>query len=75
MRKNLYGERELTSKQFLIVELLAQGYTYRQIGKIVGLTEYVVKNYLRDIFDKTGMSNKAELAVWYWKGKMGGDGV
>jgi DNA-binding NarL/FixJ family response regulator len=31
----------------------------------IGTTEHVVKNYLRVIYDKLGLWNRVELALWY----------
>jgi DNA-binding CsgD family transcriptional regulator len=48
-----------------IIELVAQGLTNREIAAAIGTTEYVVKNYLRAIYDKLGLWNRVELALWY----------
>ena len=31
----------------------------------IGTTEHVIKNYLRTIYDKLGLWNRVELALWY----------
>jgi len=41
-----------------------------EIAAIVGNTEYVLKNYLKAIFDKTGMWTRLELALWYVSGNL-----
>ena len=33
--------------------------------KRLGITEYVVKNYLRTIYDQLGLWNRVELALWH----------
>jgi hypothetical protein len=38
--------------------------TNREIAKIVGTTEQVVKNYLRTAFDKLGVWSRLELALY-----------
>jgi DNA-binding NarL/FixJ family response regulator len=48
-----------------IIELVAQGLTNRDIAQALGTTEYVIKNYLRAIYDKLGLWNRVELALWY----------
>jgi DNA-binding NarL/FixJ family response regulator len=60
--------KRLTPKEERIIALVAQGLKNSDIAAIVGTTEYVVKNYLKAIFDKTGMWNRLELALWYVKG-------
>ncbi len=48
-----------------IIELVAQGLTNRDIAQALGTTEYVIKNHLRTIYDKLGLWNRVELALWY----------
>lgn len=36
-----------------------------EIARVVGTTEHVVKNYLRVIYDKLGLWNRVELALWW----------
>jgi DNA-binding NarL/FixJ family response regulator len=37
----------------------------KEIAEVIGTTENVVKNYLRVIYDETGMNTRLELALWY----------
>lgn len=37
----------------------------RDVADAIGTTEHVVKNYLRVIYDKLGLWNRVELALWY----------
>jgi DNA-binding NarL/FixJ family response regulator len=48
-----------------IIALVAQGLKNSEVAQAVGTTEHVVKNYLRDIYDKLGLWNRVELALWY----------
>ena len=57
--------RELTHKQWCIVKWVAAGMKNKDIAPLVGTTEMTIKTYIRVIFDKTGMSNRVELALWY----------
>jgi hypothetical protein len=36
----------------------------REIGSRLGTTEQIIKNYLRSVFDKTGTSDRLELALF-----------
>lgn len=54
-----------TPKQIRIMQLLTEGLTNKEIAAQVGNTEHVLKNYLRTIYDLSGMSNRTELALWY----------
>jgi len=35
------------------------------VADAIGTTEHVVKNHLRLIYDKLGLWNRVELALWY----------
>jgi len=48
-----------------VIELVAQGLKNREIAEELGIGEYVVRNYLGKIYDKIGVSNRVELALWY----------
>ena len=39
--------------------------TRKEVADKIGTTEHVVKNYLRVIYDKLGLWNRVELALWY----------
>jgi DNA-binding NarL/FixJ family response regulator len=54
----------LTQKEIQIALLVWQGLTNREIGKIVGTTEQVIKNHLRSTFDKLGVWSRLELAMY-----------
>jgi len=61
----IMGPRMLTYQQLRVAQLVAQGLNNREIGRTLGTTEHVIKNYLRAIFDRTGMGSRLELALWY----------
>ncbi len=54
----------LTPKEMRIVALIVQGCKNREIAIRLRTTEQVVKNYLRSIYDKTGVSDRLELALF-----------
>ena len=54
----------LTPKQVRIVALIVQGCKNREIAIRLKTTEQVIKNYLRLIYDKTGVSDRLELALF-----------
>jgi DNA-binding NarL/FixJ family response regulator len=54
----------LTDKEVQVATLVWQGMTNREIAKTIGTTEQVVKNYLRDTFDKLGVWSRLELALY-----------
>jgi DNA-binding NarL/FixJ family response regulator len=54
----------LTPKELQIVALIAEGSKNKEIASQLGTKEQVVKNYLRSIYDKTGVSDRLELALF-----------
>jgi DNA-binding NarL/FixJ family response regulator len=54
----------LTSKEIQISILVWEGMTNREIGKIIGTSEQVIKNHLRSAFDKLGVWSRLELAMY-----------
>ncbi len=54
----------LSDKELLIVNCLTRGMKNKEIAQEVGTTEQVVKNYLRKIYDKLGVADRLELALY-----------
>jgi DNA-binding NarL/FixJ family response regulator len=54
----------LTPKEMKIVALIVQGCKNKEIATRLGTTEQVIKNYLRSVYDKTGVSDRLELALF-----------
>jgi len=54
----------LTPKELKIVALIVQGCKNKEIAVRLTTTEQVIKNYLRSIYDKTGVSDRLELALF-----------
>ena len=56
--------KQLTPKELQILALVVDGGKNREIATMLGTKEQVVKNYLRSIYDKTGVSDRLELAIF-----------
>jgi DNA-binding NarL/FixJ family response regulator len=54
----------LTSKEIEVATRVWEGLTNREIGNLMGTTEQVVKNHLRNTFDKLGVWSRLELAMY-----------
>ncbi len=54
----------LTPKEMQIVALIVQGCKNKDIASQLNTKEQVIKNYLRSIYDKTGVSDRLELALF-----------
>jgi DNA-binding NarL/FixJ family response regulator len=57
-------KNRLSDKELLIVSCVAQGMRNKEIAQEVGTSEQVIKNYLRKIYDKLGVSDRLELALY-----------
>lgn len=55
-------ETELTPREIEVLELIAQGLRTREVAAQLGLTEYTVTTYIRELYDKLGVGNRAEAA-------------
>jgi DNA-binding NarL/FixJ family response regulator len=55
---------KLSAKELQIIAGVTQGLRNKDIAQEVGTTEQVVKNYLRKIYDKLGVSDRLELALY-----------
>ncbi|HUX44019.1 MAG TPA: response regulator transcription factor [Terracidiphilus sp.] len=67
VEEDMVGSRvrdRLTPKEMRIVALIVQGCKNREIAHRLKTTEQVIKNYLRSIYDKTGVSDRLELALF-----------
>jgi DNA-binding NarL/FixJ family response regulator len=60
-----YGNRVPSEREQRVIELVSEGLKNREVAEAIGTTEHVVKNYLRVIYDKLGLWNRVELALWY----------
>ena len=65
LANGLYGTRIPSPRQHQVIALVAQGLKNSEVAEVIGTTEYVVKNHLRIIYDKLGLWNRVELALWY----------
>jgi len=63
----LFGNTDLTSKEWAITALVSQGRTNAQIAAEIQTTEHVVESHLRRILEKTGCWNHTEITLWHLK--------
>ena len=59
------GNSTPSDREQRVIELVAQGLKNKEVADEIGTTEHVIKNYLRTIYDKLGLWNRVELALWY----------
>jgi two-component system, NarL family, nitrate/nitrite response regulator NarL len=54
----------LSTREREIVSLVAQGYKNKEMAEKMFISEQTVKNHLHNIFDKLGVSDRLELALY-----------
>jgi len=54
----------LTQREKTIISYLMQGWRNREIAQHLAITEQTVKNHLRSIYDKVGVSDRLELVLY-----------
>jgi two-component system nitrate/nitrite response regulator NarL len=59
--KNKFG---LTARELNVVGAVVCGFTNREIAEKFSISEQTVKHHVRNIFDKVGVSNRLELALF-----------
>jgi two-component system, NarL family, nitrate/nitrite response regulator NarL len=53
----------LSPKELAVITCITQGKRNKEIAYQLGTTEQVIKNYLRKVYDKLGVSDRLELAL------------
>ena len=61
---NPRSKPHLTTKEVAIITCITRGMRNKEIAYQIGTTEQVIKNYLRKIYDKLGVSDRLELALY-----------
>lgn len=54
----------LTPRETQVLGLIARAYKIKQIAECIGITDQVVKNYTRHLFEKCGVTDRLALAVF-----------
>ncbi|HXB62176.1 MAG TPA: response regulator transcription factor [Acidobacteriaceae bacterium] len=58
------AQPKLSPKELTIIGCISKGMRNREIADQIGTTEQVIKNYLRKVYDKLGVSDRLELALY-----------
>ncbi len=58
------NQPRLSPKELAIINCITQGKRNKEIAYELGTSEQVIKNYLRKIYDKLGVSDRLELALY-----------
>jgi len=54
----------LTGREIEVLQLVAQGYTSREIGERLFISENTVKNHVRNVLDKLGLHSRSEAVLY-----------
>ncbi len=68
--RNTFG---LTPRELEIIETIVAGYTNKDIAYRFSISEQTVKHHLTNIFDKLGVHNRLELALFAINHRLVGD--
>ncbi len=58
------GKADLTARQREILTLIAQGMTYEEIGKTLGLTERTVRYHMGEIIQRLHLENRSQVIAY-----------
>ncbi len=58
------SQPKLSDKELSIIACITRGMRNKEIAFQIGTSEQVIKNYLRKIYDKLGVSDRLELALY-----------
>ena len=62
--RNATGTNPLSDREREVLNLVARGYTYRQVGSELFIAEKTVENHVRNILGKLHLTRRAELIRW-----------
>lgn len=70
LQANLSFDTSLyTAREMDIIEAIAEGLSNKQIAEKLFISEGTVKNYISTILDKTNLTHRTQLAIYYLTGK------
>lgn len=62
-----YDRYDISEKEQIIIELVAEGLSNREIAGKLFLSEGTVRNYISTILEKLNLRDRTQLAVFYYK--------
>lgn len=57
-------EKTLTPRQMQILTLVAQGHTYQQVAKTIGLSERTIKYHMAEILERLHLQNRSQVIAY-----------
>lgn len=68
-----YKSYGLLEREFRVIELVAKGYSNREIADALCLSEGTVRNYISAVLDKLELRDRTNLAVFYYRNMRQGE--
>lgn len=62
-----YEAKEITEKEYEVIQLVAEGFSNKEIAQKLFLSEGTVRNYLSTILEKLELRDRTQLAIFYLK--------
>ncbi|MFI5393512.1 MAG: response regulator [Myxococcota bacterium] len=63
-RRSRVGEVELTAREREVLGLVVDGLANKQIARRMGISEKTVKGHLTNLFQRIGVSDRTQAALW-----------
>jgi DNA-binding NarL/FixJ family response regulator len=62
-----YHQYDITEKEYEVIQLVAEGFSNKEISQRLFLSEGTVRNYLSTILEKLNLRDRTQLAIFYLK--------
>ncbi len=62
-----YRKYDISEKEYEVIQLVAEGYSNKEISQKLFLSEGTVRNYLSTILEKLNLRDRTQLAIFYLK--------
>lgn len=62
-----YHHYDITEKEYEVIQLVAEGFSNKEISQRLFLSEGTVRNYLSTILEKLNLRDRTQLAIFYLK--------
>lgn len=63
----LHPTNSLSAREQEVTALLAEGMSNTQLAETLSVSEQTIKRHMSNIFDKTGLESRLELALWWMR--------
>lgn len=64
-----YRKYDISEKEYEVIQLVAEGFSNKEIAQKLFLSEGTVRNYLSSILEKLELRDRTQLAIFYLKNK------